>query len=350
MITIKEEAVLESAELRNKLVENEEAHEKFKKIVAMPDGQSLTTKMVADHYQVDESVIKMTLHRHREELEGDGLKIASRKDVLEDIFEGNITYLSNYVGNKARMVTLFNKRCVRRIGMLLRDSEVAKQLRTYLLNIEEQATQEQKSKAVKGSKWDDKDLILYDRIVVGFPKGKTLTQICKEASEEFGGSVTSWINRYSSKIKPIITNYELIENIARNKGKRKRSKNHLHVVKEPDIIDVQQDEFPEDLGVKIPTWAEVYLNHVVQMNIETNEMVKKAYDDLKEFTGDKITQLEDVLQERDKEIKLLKTRNKKLSNELKQTRAVIASAVKIGVNESIQQTFRMSPNGNLERL
>jgi hypothetical protein len=55
-------------------------------------------------------------------------------------------------GNKERFsprgVALFTRRAILRVGMLLRDSEIAKEVRTQLLNIEEKTTQEQKDEEI----------------------------------------------------------------------------------------------------------------------------------------------------------------------------------------------------------
>jgi len=332
---LQQEQLLESVELRNKMIQNTSVLDKVKILSMLPNGEHLTTIMIAHYYEVSEEVINMVVKRHRDELELDGMEVASGERLVY------IKYTCEMKSNKARQMIIFNRRCVLRIGMLLRDSKVAKQLRTYLLNIEEQATQQQKSKATRGSRWDGKDLILYDRIVVGINEGKTLSQICEEVAPTINETSTACRNRYTQKIKTMISNKELVTKIESNRG------SHLRVVE----TKIEKNDTPADArGIEIPTWAETYLNHVVQMNIETNELIKKANDDLKELTESKISNLEELLQQKTEELKLVKSRNRKLAEELKQTRAVIASAVKIGVNETIQQTFKMSKNGNLERL
>jgi hypothetical protein len=53
------------------------------------------------------------------------------------------------IQSRARALTIIPRRAIFRIGMLLRDSEVAKKVRTYLLNVEENATPEEKLRAVE---------------------------------------------------------------------------------------------------------------------------------------------------------------------------------------------------------
>lgn len=61
------------------------------------------------------------------------------------------------------VVKLLPRRAVLRIGMLLRDSEVAAKVRTYLLNVEENTKQEDKE-MITGS-WDDKEIVRLYRII-----------------------------------------------------------------------------------------------------------------------------------------------------------------------------------------
>jgi len=87
--------------------------------------------------------------RHKEELEEDGIFVA-KKDKLKEIKGllqkvGNLDNSIKYAGS----LTIFPRRAVLRVGMLLRDSEVAKTVRSYLLNIEETVDNETREWAIK---------------------------------------------------------------------------------------------------------------------------------------------------------------------------------------------------------
>lgn len=110
--------------------------DKIKILSLLPDDEHMTSSQVADYYETKDMTIRQLVIRHREELLGDGLKILRGSDLKE--FKKKIE-LHNVTLTAKSNLTLFNRRCCLRIGMLLRDSEVAKQVRTYLLNIEEQA-------------------------------------------------------------------------------------------------------------------------------------------------------------------------------------------------------------------
>ncbi len=92
-----------------------------------------TTEQMAEYYEIDTEAVQSVLRRHRDELEPDGLKVLRGKKVL-DFVTVNMT-----VTNKARNLTIWTPRAALRLGMLLRDSEVAKQVRTVLLDVAQTA-------------------------------------------------------------------------------------------------------------------------------------------------------------------------------------------------------------------
>ena len=149
---INEEELLVSREEREKLLGRIDVLEKVKSLLLLPALEMATTQQVADFYEVDVNTLYSTINYHKEELVSDGYKSMRGKEVITIMenstldFKGlSITkaqggYLVNgeyklaYAG-----VGLFPKRAILRVGMLLRDSEVAKEVRTQLLNIEEKA-------------------------------------------------------------------------------------------------------------------------------------------------------------------------------------------------------------------
>ncbi|MGK7898104.1 MAG: hypothetical protein AB4372_31920 [Xenococcus sp. (in: cyanobacteria)] len=88
------------------------------------------TEQVAQFYEVPEQNLRQLLKTHRSEFASDGLK-AIRGKALKDARE------LWSLPSKTSQVTIWNPRSVLRGGMLLRDSEVAKAVRTSLLNVVE---------------------------------------------------------------------------------------------------------------------------------------------------------------------------------------------------------------------
>lgn len=147
-----ENELLESKELREKLVAKVEILDKVKKLLLIPGTELATVKQVADFYDVKEEAIKKILFRNRDELEEDGMKSYSGKEtkkvLVKDTMSSTNTrggFLMYDIQFSNRGNTLFPRRAILRIGMLLRDSAVAKEIRTQLLNIEEKTSNEVKT-------------------------------------------------------------------------------------------------------------------------------------------------------------------------------------------------------------
>lgn len=140
---INSEALLDDRYLRDRYANKLEALERVGKLTLLPDGFHSTKKMVANLFEVDVDVISKVVQRNREELLSDGMKTLSGSEL--ELFVKDMMSLSNDVNifsKKFRFLSVFPRRAVLRIGMLLRDSEVAKALRSYLLNVEEIAREE----------------------------------------------------------------------------------------------------------------------------------------------------------------------------------------------------------------
>jgi hypothetical protein len=89
-----------------------------------------TTGQIAEFYEVSDDVVQKALQRHRDEFNSDGLKTLRGKQ-LKDAAD------TLSIPSKTSQVTIWNPRSALRLGMLLRDSLVAKTVRTSLLDIVE---------------------------------------------------------------------------------------------------------------------------------------------------------------------------------------------------------------------
>lgn len=149
--------------LRDRNVGRFEILEKVKKVLLIPNTDFMTVNQLAEYYSThykDESKndniitsdgIRKLYSLHSDELDGDGVCIKSYKDFLI----GNEFTLENLKGKVKlthisgvsfdipnRGIRVFPRRAILRVGMLLRDSEVAKEIRTQLLNIEKKTSNE----------------------------------------------------------------------------------------------------------------------------------------------------------------------------------------------------------------
>ena len=97
------------------------------------DGQYCFTKqMVADFYEVEERTIERYLESHEVELRHNGYFLCRGKHLKE--LKLQFAPVIN-VGSKTTIIGLFNFRAFLNIGMLLSESEKAKQVRNLILDI-----------------------------------------------------------------------------------------------------------------------------------------------------------------------------------------------------------------------
>ena len=146
-----ENELLTNGNLREELIEHYEVLEKVKELLLIPCTEFATTQQVADFYEVDNEAVQKVMQRNSDELLFDGMITLTGKETKEKLGSDNMStqnfrgyFELNGVKMNNRANTLFPRRAILRVGMLLRDSKVAKEVRTQLLNIEEKTTKEVK--------------------------------------------------------------------------------------------------------------------------------------------------------------------------------------------------------------
>jgi len=130
MQPIKSDALLESKTLRESVINRTEVLDKVKKLTMLPDDLHVSIDMAAAYYEVGKEAINSLIKDNREELESDGLKVLRGSELMSFKDMG-------VIGKNTSAFTIIPRRALLRIGMLLRDSVVARQIREYLLNVEE---------------------------------------------------------------------------------------------------------------------------------------------------------------------------------------------------------------------
>jgi HJR/Mrr/RecB family endonuclease len=126
---INEVALLESQTLRCSVLDRTDVLDRVKTLSLLPDGTHVTTAMVASYFTVTVEVIRALVHDHRAELEASGYRVLTGTELSD------FKQLSG-IQSRTRSLALFPRRAVLNIAMLLRDSEVARQVRVYLLDTE----------------------------------------------------------------------------------------------------------------------------------------------------------------------------------------------------------------------
>ncbi|MEC2943474.1 hypothetical protein P9Z76_15430 [Bacillus cereus] len=146
-----EETFIIDVNVRKSHMNRVDVLEKVKGLLLLPNLEMATTQQVADFYEVPKQAILSLVHDNRKEVEGDGYKTLKGKELVNSLEEYTtiLKRKGHYLLESGVTVAygnngIFPRRAILRVGMLLRDSEIAKEVRTQLLNIEEKATKENK--------------------------------------------------------------------------------------------------------------------------------------------------------------------------------------------------------------
>lgn len=183
MVNVKEELILDDKNIREKCIERTEVLDKVKKLLLIPQMECMTIRQVAEYYEVDWNVINKCYQRNKHEIDADGTMTKTptnfkeifnwtrcpikdldensekkNENVGAEIFKGTSCPFKDFKQEHGKLVVqiddntrleipnrgikCFSKRAILRIGMLLRDSKIAQEVRTQLLNIVEHTAEE----------------------------------------------------------------------------------------------------------------------------------------------------------------------------------------------------------------
>jgi hypothetical protein len=136
------EEFIDNKEMRNEVSSHVEVMDKVKKIAMIPNANFVSSEIIAKYYEVPLDTIQGRVSQNKMELEESGYKLKRRKDVIESLNVDD-QHLEN-LGSKGAKAILsdgtillipnrglraFSKRAVYHIGLLLRDSKVAQDIR-----------------------------------------------------------------------------------------------------------------------------------------------------------------------------------------------------------------------------
>lgn len=204
---IAETKLVDDKQLREQYINRLEVLGKVKDLLLVPEMECMTVQQVADYYQVSIDTIKKQYLQNADEFIADGVNVKTPVD-FKKILMGNdlpIKKMEQLNGKLVvtiddnvtliipnRGIKVFPKRAILRMGMLLRDSPIAKEIRTQLLNITEH-TQEEKPEII--TKEIDIEQGLYLDIGKAFATGDIMQ--FAQATQK----LTEYQNRHITKLK-----------------------------------------------------------------------------------------------------------------------------------------------------
>lgn len=139
-----QEILLTNLQKRKENLNHIEVLEQVGTLLSLPNTEFYTTEMVAEYYKVGIKAINSLVVDNRQEVVDNGYRVYKKENLLNffkefktkrggfDILDENGTIIASG-SNKG--IALFTKRTVLNVGMLLRDSEVAKEIRSRILDI-----------------------------------------------------------------------------------------------------------------------------------------------------------------------------------------------------------------------
>lgn len=135
-----EVALIESRSMRESVMGRIETLDKVKALVLLPDGVHMRTEDMSRYFEVSTDAIRQVAARHRAELAENGMRVLRGSDLRR--FHSDILSLwdagqGESYPQAATQLTLYTRRSVLNIAMLLRDSDIARRVRTHLLDAEE---------------------------------------------------------------------------------------------------------------------------------------------------------------------------------------------------------------------
>lgn len=140
---MKEKDFIESKQLRESSLGRIEVLDKVKEVILLPYGEVATSKQVAEYFEAGDEAINSLVKRNREELESNGMTNVKRTD-LNDVFESKYWTFKSGKGKTVaeceghslnvtnKGLTIFTRRAILNVAMLLEESIIAKQVRELL--------------------------------------------------------------------------------------------------------------------------------------------------------------------------------------------------------------------------
>ena len=198
--------MVDSKELRQKYIDRTEVLDRVKQIFLIPQLEMVTARQIAEFYEVDYKAVEKCFERNRAEIELDGCKRV-KAGYISEKFTSDIMSETNYervrggikitLGDNVTIMIpnsgslMFSKRAVLRFGMLLRDSRIAREVRTQLLNVFEHTESENPSALTAEI---DNEKALLDNIALAYTTGNPVEILQATAAH------AAYLKRHNEKL------------------------------------------------------------------------------------------------------------------------------------------------------
>jgi len=125
----RENELLENKQKREEVIDRVEVLEQVGELLLLPNTEYATTETVARYYDVEIDTIKKIISRHKQEISSNGYRLFSKSEI-EKILKDAMCEGEFEIPNRGML--LFPKKAILTIGLLLRDSLVANEIKRQL--------------------------------------------------------------------------------------------------------------------------------------------------------------------------------------------------------------------------
>ncbi|MDU4787537.1 MAG: phage antirepressor KilAC domain-containing protein [Clostridium sp.] len=206
---MRENEILESLKTREELIGRTEVLDKVKELLLLPNTEYATTQQVADYFEVPETTIKEQLQNNKDEFDKDGYNVLVKEEL-------KVIKITCGIKSRAKSLAIFPKRAILRMAMLLRDSEVAKEIRTRLLDIVQDASEGKDNIIDNIVDEIDEEKILSERLTQAIMSGDIEEE--GRIKTEIIGLRNKRIKKLQNEIETITTNALTVTQIAKDYG------------------------------------------------------------------------------------------------------------------------------------
>lgn len=127
--------LVESKDLRITKLDRIEVLDRVGGLILLPIKDVASTKQLSDYFGVELATLKKCVERNSTELKSNGMEVLKGVKLKE--FKGELLKVAESVNiESTSSMRIFTRRAILNVAMLLRDSEVAQEIRKYLLDIE----------------------------------------------------------------------------------------------------------------------------------------------------------------------------------------------------------------------
>ena len=267
---MKENELLTNVKRREENMNRVEVLDAVKTLLSLPNTELYTTEMVADYYEVEIDTIKKLVERNVDELAKNNYKVLTG-DELRDIKS------LCQIKSRARSLATFTKRTVLNVGMLLRDSKIAQEVRSRLLDITHDAEKDNGSVANVVSELNEEQQLMLSRMEAEF--NGDFDKVC-EINAKLFALKNKRIKELEDEVESITVHSLTIEESTKVINRLMR------------IIAAK--EYNNQFG---KVWGDFYskLNYKLGINVKARTKKKKSDSYLSTMTEDELFKAEEIV-------------------------------------------------------